>query len=227
MLRGRMTTLDYQRGDDARPEKLKRLRMKLFGPSRDDVWRALAEEIGARFDKGSFWRGAKVVADVPPWQVVLDTYTVSSGDSSVTYTRMRAPYVNADGSRFTVYRKSIFTALGKMLGMQDVEVGYPRFDDDFVIQGNDERKLRQLFSNERLRALIEAQPSIRFTVKDDEGFFRQVFPAGVDKLEFTVTGIIRDIDRLKLLYDLFAETLHTLCHIGSAYEDDPGIVLDR
>ena len=26
---------------------------------------------------------------------------------------------------------------------------------------------------------------------------------------------------------LFAETLHTLCHIGSAYEDDPGIVLER
>jgi hypothetical protein len=37
--------------------------------------------------------------------------------------------------------------------------------------------------------------------------------------------VIKDIDRLKLLYELFAETLHTLCAMGSAYEDDPGVTL--
>src|SRR5215218_2767009 len=103
----RMSMLNYQKADDAKPEKRKQFRMKLFGPSRDDVWAALAAETGARFEKGGFWSGrARVVADVPPWQVVLDTYTVSNGKTSTTYTRMRAPFVNADGFRFTVYRKS-------------------------------------------------------------------------------------------------------------------------
>jgi hypothetical protein len=226
MRRATMSTLNYQSGDDAKPEDRKRLRMKLFGPSRADVWNALANEIGARFEKGGFWNGRdRVVADVGPWEVVLDGYTVSNGKTSTTYTRMRAPYVNADGFRFTVYRKSIFTSLGKMLGMHDVEVGYPAFDEEFVIKGNDEFKLRRLFANDRLRALIDAQPSIHFKVKDDEGVFRKIFPDGVDELYFVIVGTIKDIDRLKLLYDLFAETLHTLCHIGSAYEDDPGVTI--
>jgi hypothetical protein len=218
-----MSPLDYQAPRNARPEKRKQLRMKVFGPSKADVWNALAAEIGATFEKGGFWKGARVVADVPPWRVVLDTYTVSNGETSTTYTRLRAPFVNADGFRFTIYRKSIFTALGKMLGMQDIEVGYPEFDDAFVIKGNSESKLRQLFASARLRQLLAAQPSVYFTVKDDEGTFRKKFPEGVDELYFQVGGVVKDIDRLKLLYELFAETLEELCRMGSAYEQDPGV----
>jgi hypothetical protein len=32
-----------------------------------------------------------------------------------------------------------------------------------------------------------------------------------------------DAERLKLLFDLFAETLDRLCRIGSAYEDAPAV----
>ena len=138
---------------------------------------------------------------------------------------MRAPYVNPDGFRFKVYRKGFFSDLGKMLGMQDVEVGQPEFDDDFIIKGNDEGKLRQLFANAKIRALISAQKDINFSVKDDEGWFGPAFPDGVDELQFIVVGIIKDVERLKLLYDLFAETLDELCRIGSAYQSDPGVRL--
>jgi hypothetical protein len=138
---------------------------------------------------------------------------------------MRAPFANADGFRFTVYRKSIFTALGKLLGMEDVEVGYPAFDEAFVIKGIDHAKLRQLFANARLRSLLEVQRSIHFTVKDDEGFFGAHFPHGADELYFSVVGVMKDIDRLKALYELFAETLQTLCEMGSAYDHDPGVRL--
>ena len=47
----------------------------------------------------------------------------------------------------------------------------------------------------------------------------------VDELHFTVVGIIKDIDRLKLLYELFAETLDQLCRMGAAYEKDPEVTL--
>jgi hypothetical protein len=138
---------------------------------------------------------------------------------------MRAPYVNKDGFRFTIYRKSIFSGLGKALGMQDVEVGYPEFDDAFIIKGNDEAKLRTLFANPRIRQLLEMQPSIHLTVKDDEGWFGTHFPEGVDELYFSTLGTIKDVEQLKSLYYLFAETLNQLCHMGSAYEDDPALEL--
>ena len=198
---------------------------QLFGPSQDEVWRQLCGEIGAEFVEGGFWRGNKVQARVKEWTVTLDTYTVSTGETHVTYTRMRAPYVNKDGFRFTIYRKGWFSELGKRLGMQDIEIGDPEFDRDFIIKGNDEFKVLALFGNPRIRQLIQAQPSIELQVKDDEGWFSTSFPEGVDELYFQVVGVVKDVERLKSLYELFAETLNHLCHIGSAYENDPQLAL--
>ena len=197
----------------------------LFGPSKDEVWRQLSQEISADFIEGGFWRGSKVQATVKEWTVTLDTFTVSTGKTNIPYTRMRAPYVNKDGFRFKIFRKGFFSELGKLLGMQDIEVGYPEFDNEFIIQGNDANKLRALFANPTIRQLIEVQPEIRLEVKDDEGWFGADFPEGVDELYFQVVGVIKEVERLKLLYELFATMLNYLCHIGSAYDDDPQVEL--
>ena len=198
---------------------------QLFGPSREEIWRQLCNEIGAQYVEGGLWKGNKVQAHCGQWTVTLDIYTQSDGKTTTVYTRLRAPYVNKDGFRFTIYRKSIFSGLGKLLGMQDVEVGYPEFDEVFIIKGNDETKLRALFANPKIRQLIEMQPEIHLTIRDDEGWFRTHFPEGVDELYFSVLGVIKDVERLKSLYYLFAEILNHLCHIGSAYENDPQLEL--
>lgn len=198
---------------------------QLFGPSKEEIWQQLCEDIGARFVEGGFMRGAKVQARVKEWTVTLDIYTVSAGHSHQQYTRLRAPYVNADGFRFMIYRAGLFTELGKKLGMQDVTVGFPDFDDQFVIKGNDDTRLRQLFSYERLRALLIAQPDVRFEVVDDEGWFGTEFPEGVDELRFQARGVIKDLDALKSLFDLFAVTLDQLCLMGSAYVHSTSVEL--
>ena len=199
--------------------------MGWFGPSKDEVWRQLSEEIGAEFVEGGFWKGSKVQAHVGPWTVTLDTYTDRRRESHVTYTRMRAPYVNPEGFRFTIYRKGFFSDLGKLLGMQDIEVGDPEFDEAFIIKGNDERQVRDLFSDPKIRQMIQDQPKIRLEVKDSEGWFGPKFPEDVDELHFQVVGVIKDVERLKALFDLFAAVLDQLCRIGSAYKQEPGVEL--
>ncbi|HKV12320.1 MAG TPA: DUF3137 domain-containing protein [Thermoanaerobaculia bacterium] len=198
----------------------------IFGPSREEVWRQLCQEIGGDFVDGGFWKGDKIQVRSGVWTITLDTYTVPAGHAHIPYTRMRAPFVSRDGFRFLIYRKGLFSGLGKMLGMQDIETGQSaRFDEDFIIQGNDESKVRALFVNSEIRRLIDEQPEIRLELKDDEGTFRKIFPEGVDELEFTAQGIIKDVVRLKRLYDLFAEVLDQLTRIGSAAETDPGVRL--
>jgi hypothetical protein len=199
--------------------------MRVFGPNKDEMWRQLCQEIGAKFVEGGGWKGNKVQAVVGPWTVTLDTYTVSTGKSSVTYTRMRAPYINSEGFRFTIYRKGVFSGLGKMLGMQDIEVGDPKFDEAFIIKGNNEPRVQHLFADKQLRALVQAQPAIMLDVKDSEGWFGPKFPDNVDELHFLVVGVIKDVERLKSLFDLFAVLLEQLCKIGSAYKQEPGVVL--
>jgi len=201
---------------------------KLFGPSKQEIWQQFCATTGSSYiSSNSIWKGDKVEARHGEWTVTLDTFVVSTGKSSVPFTRMRAPYINPDGFRFTIYRKGIFSDLGKQLGIQDVTVGHPEFDEAFIIKGNNEQKLRRLFANPKIRELIAAQPAIRFSVVDDEHKFwsGSGFPEGVDELHFHTAGVIKDVARLKLLYDLFSETLDELCRIGSAYENDPQVKL--
>jgi hypothetical protein len=199
--------------------------MGWFGPSKDDMWRQLSQEIGADFIEGGFWKGNKVQAHVGIWTITLDIYTESTGETHVRYTRMRVPYVNPEGFRFTIYRKGFFSELGKLFGMQDIEVGDSDFDEAFIIKGTDEFRVRDLFANPQIRQMIQAQPKIRLDVKDSEGWFGPTFPEDVDELHFQVVGVMKDIERLKALFDLFAAVLDQLCRIGSAYKQEPGVTL--
>ncbi|TAE26865.1 MAG: DUF3137 domain-containing protein [Cytophagales bacterium] len=198
----------------------------VFGPSKNEIWQQLAHDIRASYDEGSFWKGSKVEATVGEWTIVLDTHTVSTGKTTVVYTRLRAPYVNADGFQFKIYEENFFSSIGKFFGMQDVETGHPPFDERFIVQGNDESKLKLLLSNGAIRTLLDVQPTITLEVKDDEGWLRTRYPENVDLLYFHVIGVIKDLDRLKNLYDLFAEVLQELCRIGSAYKDAPNVKLE-
>ena len=219
-----MAVLNNQSPEESPGERKDGLR-QWFGPSRKEVWRLLAQGIGGTYVDGGFWRGDKVAVQAGEWTVTLDTHIVSAGKSSTTYTRMRAPYVNADGFRFTIYRRSIFSGLGKAMGMQDIEIGDPSFDEAFIVKANDQAKVRRLLGNGRIRQLLTAQPDVLFEVKDDEGWFATHFPEGVDELCFLSLGVLKDLDLLEAMYALFAETLEELCRIGSAYEDDPQVKL--
>ena len=198
---------------------------QLFGPSQKDVWQQLSNELAAQFNGGCWGQGPRIEVNAGQWVVTLDTFTVPAGKVHIPHTRMRAPYVNADGLRFSIARRHLFSELVKWLGGQDIEVGDPVFDRDFIIKGNNPIKVQFLFGNARIRELIAAQPKIMLEVKDDEGWFGTSFPDGVDELCFTVPGVIKEIDQLKSLFELFSEVLNQLCHIGSAYEADPGVKL--
>jgi len=109
--------------------------------------------------------------------------------------------------------------------MQDLLIGDRVFDDAFIIQGNDERHICALLHDPQLRALMMAQPRIMLEVKDDDGWFGAAFPAGTDELKFTASGVIKDLDKLRLLFDLFAATLTRLCEIGAATDAPPRVTI--
>lgn len=197
-----------------------------FGPSKDEVWSQLSQEIGAEHQPDGFFKNGKVVLSHRQWEITLDTYTVSTGKSHITYTRIRAPYVNQNGFRFNIYRENIFSQIGKLFGMKDIETGDSFFDNEFVIQGEPEQAVLKLLMNTNIRQLIQNQPDIHFQVRDDEGWFGAKFPEGVDELYFEVVGIITDKERLKQLFELFSQVLDGLCDMGSAYTHEAGVKLE-
>jgi len=201
----------------------------LFGPSRDEIWTALLAQIGGEVIPGSLWKGKRLQVRAREWTVTLDEYQVpvmvGKVHTSVTHTRMRAPFPNPSGFRFSIHRSTVFSYLGTLLGMQDIHVGHPEFDATFVIKGNNEDAVQQLCGSERLRALVVAQPKFQLSIQDDDGWFGAEYPAATDVLVFDVADRIREVERLKGLYDVFAETLHGLSKMGVAGSGTGGVSL--
>ncbi len=196
----------------------------IFGPSKNEIWSQIAGDIGGDYIDGGFWGTDSLVYHYGEWSFVLDTYTVSSKNSSTTYTRMRAPFVNRDGLHFRLYRKGLFSFVGKFLGMQDIEIGDPFFDEPFIIKGNHPGKIRKLLAG-NLKELIQYQPRILLQIHDDEGWFGSHFPEGVDELYFSCVGVMKETKLLLGLFELFSCALERLVQIDSAYEDDPNVRL--
>ncbi len=200
-------------------------KLSWFRNSKMEIWQQLAQELGGQHEPGKGGAPGRVRAWHHHWEVVLDTFVVSTGKTHITCTRLRAPYVNRDDFLFRIYKRHAFSGVGKMFGMQDVIVGHPEFDRDFIIQGNDERKLKMLFDHASIRQLIAYQPKIDLKIRpDEEGLFQPKFPPDINELYYQHMSVITDIPQLLDLYELFAQLLDHLCEIGTAYEDDPGVV---
>jgi hypothetical protein len=189
----------------------------LFGPSHTEIWRQVSAEIGARYEEHGFWQGDKVTAAHGEWTIILDKYYCAA--SKMHYTRLRATFVNPEAFRFTIYRRGLFSDLAKWFGMQDVEVGYREFDRDFIIKGTNAPRLQALFARKRIRELISKQPRIHLTIgKKRRDRRREDFAESTCELRFHTVGIIKDVARLKLLFELYAEVLNQLCEMGAAYQ---------
>ena len=201
----------------------------LFGPSKEEIWSQVANQISGEFIKSGFFGTDKLVYSHGEWELVLDTYTESSSNgkssSSTTYTRMRAPFLNKDGLNFHLYRESFFSPLGKALGFQDIEIGDSDFDQEFIIKGNSESKIAQVLADERIKALLQWQPKVNIKLRADESWFFKKYPDGVNELYFSCVGVMKTQEDLRNLFELFCLILDRLVRVDSAYEDDPGVDL--
>jgi hypothetical protein len=189
-----------------------------FSRSKREIWTQLAEQSNGDFVKGNFFKTDRVEAYYGEWMITLDTFMVDK----MVFTRIRAPYVNRDDFTFKIFRQHTGHRISKLLGMKDIEVGYPDFDRNFVIQGSDERKLRMMFANPDIRQLLSYQPKVLLELRREAPLFQKPkFPKDVNELYFHTSTILKNLEQLHDLFDLFSHTLDHLCAIGTAYEDDP------
>jgi hypothetical protein len=159
------------------------------------------------------------------WRVTLDANVVTAGGAGVAVTRMRAPFVSADGFRFKLNRRGLLDTLGRLVGIHTSETGESDFDRDFHIETNDASKLRRLFADAELRRLVRAQPAMNLEVRGGDGPLGARLPDGVCELCFRAPGFVSDAERLARLFALFALTLERLRDLGSARTCGPEVSL--
>lgn len=200
---------------------------RILGRRKNEAWLEFSSEVGADYSKSKSGQNDRVIARFRKWTIALDGLAVAAPEGgSAIYTRMWAPYVNEDGFHFRIHREGFLHKLfGRFFNTRKVTIGDPDFDQQFIVEGNNEPKIRALFANPRIRQLIRSQPSIDLEARHDMDGIRSNLPDGVDQLYFQESGIIGDVERLRSLYTLFTEILINLCSIGSASEDEPKFAL--
>lgn len=188
--------------------------MKNFFKKKHVAWNKISSEIGAEYKKGSFFKSDVLEYKHKESIITLDYYTVSTGNSAITYTRMRSP-LPKNSFYFNIYRENIFSSIRKKFGMEDIIIEDKFFDDKFIIQSNDKDKIKFILKDDKLKKLIHSQPKISFKIKDNKGWFSRYFPKGEDELYFECPMVIKDEKLLKNLFEMFSRFLDLLIQIDS------------
>lgn len=190
----------------------------MFGLTRNSIWKDFALAIGGNFYEGQAWHSDRVEIQCQSWKIIFDNYIsyseVGKRSFEAHYTRIRVPFQSPDRFQFTLSRKGILSSIGKLFGAQDIVIGDQDFDRQFIIKGTDELKVRQLFSNSRLRDLISKQADIHIEIVDCEGYFGDKLPDGHYELFFMADGNLQDFQQLEQLKTMMEEFIHQLSQMG-------------
>ena len=98
----------------------------------------------ARRYRGTYERGPKVSFMHDGSRVVVDICS-TGGKDPTRYTQVHF-YGLQPSVRCEVYPEGMWSRLGRLKGMEDIEIGSPHFDDQYVITGDDPVALRSLLT---------------------------------------------------------------------------------
>lgn len=167
-----------------------------------EAWELLTEELGGNYIESKHLKVPKVELPYKNFKFCLDTYTVSTGKSTVTYTRLRAIFINKLEFRFKVYKEGFFAKIGKALGMPDIEIGDAHIDNKLIIKSPDEYMVKDLLSIDDVKERLLSIKNINLQI-EKKSFGNASHLYRESTLNQTVTGIVKDVDGLKSWYYLF------------------------
>lgn len=205
-----MTLLRRRRTGARRAKKLKRR----------EAYRQVAALLDGELHEGKRASRDRVLVQRGPWRVWLDTYTVSTGQVSVTYTRVRAHFRGRRDLRVTVRRRTWFDRLAARFGFGKPFRGNPRLNDRYVVKGRPETRASSLLVAPGLTDAILAVPSLRLEVKQASRKLRKRHGDDVGEVLSQTTGVITDVERLAGMIRAVGQTLDALERTGEANREE-------
>jgi len=184
----------------------------------DAIWAELWASVGGVYLNEEGWRQDKLMVEHGPWIITLEFHTHGGYRTQATYTRFRVAFENPEKFHFKVAPQGLLDSVGKLLGLQDVELGDTDFDKTFLVKSNNEARVREVLDDAVLRNFLREEPEAVIALISVVGDRAKEFPEGVDEVVMEIPGKVVDVDRLKRLYMTFSRTLSGLCESGAAYE---------
>ena len=128
----------------------------------DDTYQRVARSLGGRSVSGGVWHRPAIRFSHAGGQASIDIYS-TGGKHQKYYTQLHLRWPDAR-LRCEVYPERFIVGIGKLLGMQDIQIGSPRFDARYLISGNSDEAIRRLLNREAQMAIDELR---QFLGNDD------------------------------------------------------------
>jgi hypothetical protein len=109
-----------------------------------ETYSRLARHFGGTCDPGGLFSRPRVQFPQATAWVVVDVY--STGGKHPTYYTQVHFTGQQPAVRCEVYPERVWSRVGKLMGMEDVEIGSPAFDQQYVIKGDTRVALRSLLT---------------------------------------------------------------------------------
>ncbi len=132
-----------------------------------ETWRRVAAELGLGVSGGKGMSRPTLTGHLAGLPATIDTYVVSSGKNSTTYTRYLVSYPPL-GFDLKLKREHAFSGITKMFGQQDVQIGDDLFDDAFLVKTSDPSRARALLTPSVRTGLVRMLASYGTTVVHDD-----------------------------------------------------------
>jgi len=185
--------------------------MLSFSADTRESWARFSEIIGAEhiYQGEANWayNNDKVIYNYKETVIILDF--ISDGESSQT--RIYAPLSAKETFRFNIYSNNFLERFANFFWGQNVNIGDALFDKKFIVKTNDVEKVKLFLSNQKVRELIWGVIP--------KGHFATAFQADWNKgesdyLSVNEPGVINNVDRLELIFQLIIESIEQLIKVG-------------
>ncbi|GAB2797188.1 hypothetical protein GCM10027275_48270 [Rhabdobacter roseus] len=180
------------------------------GQNEEEVWQKIRADLAQKKDILDYQATIRQQNRTVELRVDID---LGGGfESGISTTRFKAALPTTDEFKFKIYEQGLLSEVGKLFGMQDVKIGYEDFDAKFIIQTNDEERVKVLFADETTRTtLLAVADSVLSNLTFEINIPDYLDAAFTEKtLELSVEEGIMDPAQLQAMYHVFMRVLTVL-----------------
>lgn len=117
-------------------------------------WRDAAERLGLSYFPGDMVGLGRIAGRKGGHRIEITTYSRSHGKTSSVYTQYTIHFHVPISTDFKIVRQNALHKLGAFLGLKDIEVGDPAFDDRVLLRGKSPDQIIEFLNAERRRAIL-------------------------------------------------------------------------
>lgn len=184
--------------------------MGILGPNKKELYQSFKEIFGGDYYEGNWNNGPRLKLEYKLWTLYLDTYVVSNGKSSTTFTRLRACLRNRSDYDLKIKKRHIFSNISEIFSSNVIKLEDEDFDNLFLVKSNDELKTLNMLKNYEIRELLNLPKKMNLSLSRKKHQYGSKCLEGESVLSYMVPYVIKDSETIDVVLRLFRLILDEL-----------------